>query len=67
MGPIHEVEVDSSWGANAKSPGGYRRETWLYDESTKQWAHQDPDTKKWTVSPNAPTDHNTFHGAYRVK
>ena len=66
-GPFHEICVDSSWGADGKSESGQRQQVWLYDESTKQWAHQDPSTKKWTVSPNAPTDTNTFHGAYRVK
>lgn len=38
-GPFHSFEVDSSWGAGEGSMvGGFRRDTWLFDESTLSWA-----------------------------
>lgn len=37
-GPIHRYEVDSSWGAGQGGDwGGFRRDTWLYNESTHEW------------------------------
>lgn len=40
-GPIHAIQVDSSWGAGAHgdAAGGYRCDTWLYNESTKEWGY----------------------------
>ncbi len=38
-GPIHLMEVDSSWGASEHGlpSGGVRRALWLYNESSKSW------------------------------
>ncbi|MEA2748125.1 MAG: hypothetical protein QOI41_2268, partial [Myxococcales bacterium] len=43
-GPHHVFEVDSSWGAGIEGAecGGYRRDTWLYDASTKTWGSFEP-------------------------
>lgn len=49
-GPIHLIEVDSSWsaGKHGDSAGGYRSDIWLYNASTKTWGyvnkHNDPPT-----------------------
>ncbi|MBX3184706.1 MAG: hypothetical protein KIT72_05125 [Polyangiaceae bacterium] len=42
-GPIHLMEVDSSWGAgrDGSESGGVRRALWLYNESSKSWASID--------------------------
>lgn len=38
-GPVHVVEVDSSWGAgpDGSPEGGVRRATWAFDEGTGTW------------------------------
>ena len=43
-GSLHVYQVDASWGAgpNGAAYGGVGRHTWLYDESSKQWARYDP-------------------------
>jgi plastocyanin len=69
-GPHHVIEVDSSWGAGSEGAayGGFRTDTWLYDESTKKWAsfdrHVDPVAVR--VSHAGPAG-DIFHGAYRAK
>lgn len=71
-GPVHVYEVDASWGAgeNGASTGGVRRDTWLYNESTKEWAQLDqrkpgvPATFERT--PTGPAD-EIFHGLYRFR
>lgn len=69
-GPHRVLLVDSSWGAGAEGNlvGGYRRDTWLYDESTKQWASFAPGTapQQLVVSKLGPSD-DTFHGVYRPR
>lgn len=38
-GPFHAIEVDSSWGAgDGNMFGGFRRDTWIYSESSLSWA-----------------------------
>ncbi|MCA9586633.1 MAG: hypothetical protein KC657_14855 [Myxococcales bacterium] len=69
-GPHHVIEVDSSWGAGSDgaSYGGFRTDTWIYDESTKKWAsfdrHVDPIGVN--ISFAGPAG-DIFHGAYRAK
>ena len=69
-GPHHVFEVDSSWGAGTEGEecGGYRRDTWIYDASTKTWGSFEPRAKPPTffASPSGPAD-DVFHGAYRPR
>lgn len=66
VGPFHVLTVDSSWGAGpeGKDYGGFRRDTWLYDEGTKAWASFDPETRALSVSREGPQD-EIFRGAFR--
>ncbi len=42
-GPFQVFKVDSSWGAeDGKSFGGYRCDTWVYDEGSKLWMSYSP-------------------------
>lgn len=68
-GPYRVITVDSSWGAGDKGSltGGYRRDTWIYDESTKEWGHTRLGSTDLVVSPDGPADWDKLHGAYRVK
>ena len=69
-GPHYVIAVDSSWGAgrHGASYGGMRRDTWIYDESTKKWAWMDPHVSPptFTVNDDGPSD-DRFHGAYRAR
>lgn len=66
-GPLHVLAVDSSWGAgDGEDYGGYRRDTWLYDEGTKQWASFDRETHALVASPTGPCGER-FAGAFRPK
>jgi len=69
-GPHHVFEVDSSWGAGTEGAecGGYRRDTWLYDASTKTWGSFEPGVTppSFVTSKEGPAD-DVFHGAYRVR
>ena len=67
-GPFQEIEVDSSWGAGPDGSlhGGYRRDTWLYDAGSKNWAHRDENTGRWETLHGKPTHFDEFHGAYRA-
>jgi hypothetical protein len=69
-GPHHVFEVDSSWGAGTDGAdcGGYRRDTWLYDASTKTWGSFEPGVQPpiFVTSETGPAD-DVFHGAYRVR
>ena len=76
LGPFHVLEVDSSWGAgDGKDFGGFRRDTWLYSESSGTWATYLPLTPKartseapvlYCVPETGPQD-ELFVGAYRPK
>ena len=69
-GTRHFIEVDSSWGAGPDGAdyGGFRRDTWIYDESTKLWtsfdAHETPPVAR--TSSAGPAGER-FHGCYRPK
>ena len=69
-GPHRVLQVDSSWGAGTEGNlvGGYRRDTWIYDESTKRWASFAPGTlpPQLVVSADGPSD-DRFHAAYRPR
>lgn len=67
-GPHHVIEVDSSWGAgpDGAEEGGYRRDTWLYDASTKTWGSFEPDSKRFVTSTSGPA-HDSYHGTYRPR
>ncbi|HEY1955203.1 MAG TPA: hypothetical protein VGH28_06310 [Polyangiaceae bacterium] len=42
-GPFRIMHVDSSWGAeDGKAFGGYRRDTWVFDEGSKSWMSYSP-------------------------
>ena len=69
-GPHHVLEVDSSWGAGAEGNacGGFRRDTWLYDASTKMWGSFDPHTTppRFQLSSRGPSG-DAYHGTYRPR
>jgi hypothetical protein len=69
-GPHRVLEVDSSWGAGTEGNlvGGYRRDTWIYDEWNKSWASFAPGTtpRQLVVSKDGPSD-DVFHGVYRPR
>ncbi|CAN5892509.1 hypothetical protein BH11MYX4_BH11MYX4_11010 [soil metagenome] len=48
--------------------GGYRRDTWIYDQSSKSWASFAPGTTppQLVVSKDGPSD-DRFHGIYRPR
>ena len=63
-GPIRVFEVDSSWGSGGNPEiGGVKRETWLYNESTKLWGYRDWQDGTFTTG-RAPYDH-PLDGFYR--
>lgn len=66
-GPHHLFEVDSSWGAGAEGAehGGYRRDTWLYDASTKTWGSFTPAEPRVFVTSTRGPSGDAFHGVYR--
>ncbi len=67
---MHVYQVDSSWGAgpDGASYGGVRRETWLYEETSKTWARYSPAQAREGGSGFAsgpePCDH-PIRGVYR--
>ena len=69
VGPHHVIEVDSAWGAGADGAthGGYRRDTWILDESTRVWGHFQPGSGVFLTSKDGPAELDRFHGAYRAK
>ena len=71
FGPYHMIEVDSSWGAGAAGAdyGGFRRDTWIYDASTREWGYLDPTARPpaFAVSKSGPASDDDYHGAYRAK
>ncbi|MDB4946633.1 MAG: hypothetical protein JWP97_6167 [Labilithrix sp.] len=64
------LQVDSSWGAgtDGAKEGGYRRDTWLYNEQTKEWASFRPGTTppELVVSREGPSE-DRYHGVYRPR
>jgi hypothetical protein len=72
-GPVHVIEVESSCGAGPSgSPnGGVRRDTWLYEESSRRWAQYGPKdplvgSPRFDVTPHGPKD-ELLHGIYRLR
>ena len=66
-GPFHVLHVDSSWGAeDGKAFGGYRRDTWVFDEGSKSWMSYSPHTGETGVhvSADGPAG-ETLKGVYR--
>lgn len=69
-GTLHVFEVDSSWGAGADGAdyGGFRRDTWTYDDATKVWTwtnnHVSPPVTETSLDGPAG---ERFHGCYRPK
>jgi hypothetical protein len=69
-GPFHAFEVDSSWGAGEGSMvGGFRRDTWIYDESTFTWASYPSGQRGQPLLPHPMTgpQDELFGGAYRPR
>lgn len=69
---VHEYQLDASWsaGASGASYGGVRRDTWLYNESTKQWAQLNPrhidGGPSFEITPDGPAN-EPLHGLYRFR
>lgn len=66
-GPFHVLHVDSSWGAeDGKAFGGYRRDTWVFDEGSRSWMSYSPHTGDAGVhvSVDGPAG-ETLMGVYR--
>jgi hypothetical protein len=64
-GPFHVLNVDSSWGAgHGDDYGGFRRDTWYYDESKNQWGYFTESTHVFCTSETGPND-EPFKGAFR--
>jgi hypothetical protein len=67
-GPIRVVEMDSSYGSGGDPDhGGVQRQTWLYNETTGAWAHQEiKDGAPWVTRCRALYDH-PLEGIYRSR
>ncbi|MBX3203501.1 MAG: hypothetical protein KF764_00470 [Labilithrix sp.] len=67
-GPFHVLEVDSSWGAGVDGGdhGGFRRDTWVYDEGSFTWGYFDGKSKAFHTSETGPHD-EPYMGAFRPK
>jgi hypothetical protein len=67
-GPHHVLEVDSSWGAGADGNdcGGFRRDTWFYDDATKRWGSFDPRSQRFQISSRGPSS-DAYHATYRPR
>ena len=66
-GPIHVLSVDSSWGISwGVEHGGFRRDTWIYDESAekKKWGYFTPDGGIFVTGNDGPIGEK-FTGAFR--
>lgn len=66
-GPFQVFKVDSSWGAEDGRPfGGYRCDTWVYDEDNKLWMSYSPHAHDGGVliGGDGPAGEK-FVGAYR--
>jgi hypothetical protein len=67
-GTFDVFEVDSSWGAgDGKDYGGYRRDTWIYNRTSGQWASYSVETpRRLYLQPVGPQGEK-FDGAYRPR
>lgn len=69
-GPFHAFEVDSSWGAgNGSMVGGFRRDTWIFDESSFTWATYPAGQRDLPLEPQPSSgpQGELFGGAFRPK
>ncbi|CAN5713341.1 hypothetical protein BH11MYX4_BH11MYX4_08260 [soil metagenome] len=70
-GPFHTFEVESSWGAgeHGSMVGGFRRDTWIYDESTFTWASFPAGQRALPLQVHADSgpQGEFFGGAFRPK
>lgn len=66
QGPFHLLEVDSSWGAGPYGDdyGGFRRDTWTYDESSSSWLFFERSTNDFRTSTVGPHG-EPYSGAFR--
>ncbi|MCL2778981.1 MAG: hypothetical protein FWD73_13350 [Polyangiaceae bacterium] len=63
-GPIHVLNVDSSWGGGIDN-SGFRRDTWLYNESSGEWGCFKADRQKFYTSTTPGPQDEIFKGAFR--
>jgi hypothetical protein len=69
-GPFHAFEVDSSWGAGEGSMvGGFRRDTWIYSESSLSWASYPSGNRELPLVdfPMSGPQGELFGGAFRPR
>jgi hypothetical protein len=69
-GPFHVIDVDSSWGAGEGHMfGGFRRDTWIYSESSLSWASYPAGDRKLplAVDPMTGPQGEMFGGAFRPR
>jgi hypothetical protein len=69
-GPFHAFEVDSSWGAgDGQMVGGFRRDTWLFDEGSFSWAFYPSGQRNLPLDADPLTgpQRELFTGAFRPK
>ena len=69
-GPFHAIDVDSSWGAgDGHMFGGFRRDTWIYSESSLTWASfpAGDRTLPLAVDPLTGPQGELFGGAFRPR
>lgn len=66
--PFHLIHVDSSWGAGlyGKDHGGFRRDTWIFDEGSHTWGYFESATKTFATSKIGPHD-EPYTGAFRPR
>ena len=67
-GPVHVLQVDSSWGADDGKPfGGVRRDTWFFNEATERWGFFNVRTTPPTFETGDSPCHEPVDGVYRPK
>jgi hypothetical protein len=69
-GPFHAFDVDSSWGAgDGMMVGGFRRDTWLFDESSFTWASFPSGQRDLPLEPHPMSgpQGELFGGAFRPR
>ncbi len=69
-GPVRMMEVDASWSAGRFGAewGGIRRDTWLYNETSHQWAQINARASQpaFEITANGPASER-LHGVYRFQ
>lgn len=65
-GRVRVLEMDSSYGSGGTSTaGGVQRQTWLYNERTRQWAQETVNESGSVISPAATLYWHPLEGIYR--